>query len=72
MGHGEAQLSLIEVGGPGGLGGELYHLLPAGLVDAAAFAVFAVFAVFAGQNAGILVAEGAGCRRLISGCWRGA
>ena len=41
VGHGEAQLILVEVGGPGGLGGEIYHLLPASLVGPAAVGVFA-------------------------------
>ena len=39
-GHGEQELILVEVGGPGGLGGELYHFLPAGLVCLAALGVF--------------------------------
>ena len=51
---GAARLILVEVGGPGGLGGELYYILPAGLVGPAALGVFA------GQDGGLLVAEGAG------------
>ena len=47
-------MNLLNGGEPGGLGGELYHLLPAGLVGPAAVGVFA------GQDAGLLVAEGAG------------
>ena len=48
-------MNLLNGEGPGGLGGELlYHLLPAGLVGPAAVGVFA------GQDAGLLVAEGAG------------
>ena len=41
-------------GDPGGLGGELYHLVPASLVGPAALGVFAA------EDAGLLVAEGAG------------
>ena len=47
-------MNLLNGGEPSGLGGELYHLLPAGLVGPAAVGVFA------GQDAGLLVAEGAG------------
>ena len=47
-------MNLLNGGELGGLGGELYHFLPAGLVGAAALGVFT------GQDAGLLVAEGAG------------
>ncbi len=47
-------MSLVEVRVLGGLDGELYHLLPARLVGLAALGVFA------GQDASLLVAEGAG------------
>ena len=47
-------MNLLNGGEPGALGGELYHLLPAGLVCPAAFWVGAA------QDAGLLVAEGAG------------
>ena len=47
-------MNLLNGGEPGGLGGELYHLLPAGLVGAAALGVFAA------QDTGLLVPEGAG------------
>ena len=53
-GHGEPQVAFVEVGGPGGLGGEIHHLVPAGLMGLAALGVFA------GQDASLLVAEGAG------------
>ena len=52
--HGEPELILVEVGGPGGLGGELYHFLPAGLVGPAALWVFTE------DDAGLLSPEGAG------------
>ena len=47
-------MNLPNGGEPGGLGGELYHLVPAGLVGPAALVVFAA------EDAGLLVAEGAG------------
>ena len=50
----EPQVAFVEVPGPGGIGGELDHLVPAGLVGPAAFGVFAA------EDAGLLAAEGAG------------
>ena len=47
-------MNLLNGGEPGCLGGELYHFLPAGLVGPAAFGMFT------GEDAGPLVAEGAG------------
>ena len=47
-------MNLLNGGGPSGLGGELYYLLPAGLVGPAAVGVFT------GEDACLLVAEGAG------------
>ena len=54
LGQGEPQVAFVEVRGPGGLGGELYHLVPASLVGLAALGVLAA------EDAGLLVAEGAG------------
>ena len=53
-GHCEPQVAFVEVRGPGGLGGELYHIVPACLVGPAAVGVFAE------EDAGLLMAEGAG------------
>ena len=47
-------MNLPNGGEPGGLGGELYHLVPAGLVRPAALGVFT------GEDAGLLVTEGVG------------
>ena len=53
-GQGEPQVAFVEVPGPGGIGSELYRLVPAGLECPAATLVFA------GQDVGLVVAEGAG------------
>ena len=52
--QGEAEGFLVEGAGRCGLGGEIYHLVPAGLVGPAAALVFAA------EYARLLVTEGAG------------